>query len=172
MSFPRTEGQIPIYYNYFNTGRPAPDNSPNSNYRSGYIDLQKSPKFSFGYGLSYTSFKYEGLKLNDSVMTTGKNIEVSFTLTNTGKVAGEEVAQLYIRDNVASLVRPVKELKAFEKVFLKPGESKVIHFTIDTEKLSFYNQKLEWKAEPGTFTVMIGTASDDIQLQMAFQLID
>ena len=172
MSFPRTEGQIPIYYNYFNTGRPAPDNSPNSNYRSGYIDLQKSPKFSFGYGLSYTTFKYEGLKLSDSVMSSGKNIEVSFTLTNTGKVAGEEVAQLYIRDHVASLVRPVKELKAFEKVFLKPGESKVIHFTMDTEKLSFYNQKLEWKAEPGTFTVMIGTASDDIQLQMAFQLID
>jgi len=172
MSFPRTEGQIPIYYNYFNTGRPAPDNSANSNYRSGYIDLQKSPKFSFGYGLSYTTFKYEGLKLSDSVMSTGKNIEVSFTLTNTGKVAGEEVAQLYIRDNVASLVRPVKELKAFEKVLLKPGESKVVHFTIDRDKLSFYNQKLEWKAEAGTFTLMIGTASDNIQLQTTFQLID
>ena len=172
MSFPRTEGQIPIYYNYFNTGRPAPDNSANSNYRSGYIDLQKSPKFSFGYGLSYTTFKYEGLKLSDSVMSTGKNIEVSFTLTNTGKVAGEEVAQLYIRDNVASLVRPVKELKAFEKVLLKPGESKVVHFTIDMDKLSFYNQKLEWKAEAGTFTLMIGTASDNIQLQTTFQLID
>lgn len=172
MSFPRTEGQIPIYYNYLNTGRPAPDNNQMPNYRSGYIDLQKSPKFAFGYGLSYTTFKYEGLKLSDSVMRAGKNIEVSFTLTNTGKVSGEEVAQLYIRDNVASLVRPVKELKGFEKVALKPGESKVIHFTIDRDKLSFYNQKLEWRSEPGTFTLMIGTASDNIQLQTSFQLAD
>ncbi|HWI91640.1 MAG TPA: beta-glucosidase BglX [Flavisolibacter sp.] len=172
MSFPRTEGQIPIYYNYFSTGRPAPDNNAMPNYRSGYIDLQKSPKFAFGYGLSYTTFKYDGLKLSDSVMSAGNNIEVSFTLTNTGKVAGEEVAQLYIRDNVASLVRPVKELKAFEKVGLKPGESKIIHFTIDRDKLSFYNQRLEWKAEPGTFTLMIGTASDNIQLQSSFQLAE
>ena len=172
MSFPRTEGQIPVYYNYLNTGRPAPDNNAMPNYRSGYIDLQKSPRFAFGYGLSYTTFKYEGLKLSDSVMSAGKNIEVSFTLTNTGKVAGEEVAQLYIRDNVASLVRPVKELKGFEKVALKPGESKLIHFTIDRDKLSFYNQKLEWKAEPGTFILMIGTASDNIQLQSSFRLID
>jgi beta-glucosidase len=172
MSFPRTEGQIPIYYNYLNTGRPAPDNNAIPNYRSGYIDLQKSPRFAFGYGLSYTTFKYDGLKLSDSVMSAGKNIEVSFTLTNIGKVAGEEVAQLYIRDNVASLVRPVKELKGFEKVALKPGESKIIHFTIDRDKLSFYNQKLEWKAEPGTFTLMIGTASDNIQLQSSFQLVD
>jgi beta-glucosidase len=170
MSFPRTEGQIPIYYNYLNTGRPAPDNNSVPNYRSGYIDLQKSPRFAFGYGLSYTTFKYEGLKLSDSIMNAGKNIELSFTLTNTGKVAGEEVAQLYIRDNVASLVRPMKELKAFEKVFLKPGESKVIRFTIDRDKLSFYNDKLEWKAEPGTFTLMIGTSSDNIQLQTSFLL--
>jgi beta-glucosidase len=171
MTFPRTEGQIPIYYNYLNTGRPAPDNSKVVNFRSGYIDLPKSPKFSFGYGLSYTTFKYDGLKLSDTMMTAGKNIEVSFTLTNTGRVAGEEVAQLYVRDDVASLVRPVKELKGFEKVYLKPGESKVIHFTIDRDKLSFFNQKLEWKAEPGTFTVMIGTASDNILQQASFRLI-
>jgi beta-glucosidase len=172
MSFPRAEGQIPIYYNYFNTGRPAPDNNSMPNYRSGYIDLQKSPRFAFGYGLSYTTFKYEELRLSDSVMRAGKNIEVAFTLTNTGKIAGEEVAQLYIRDNVASLVRPVRELKDFKKVALKPGESKTIHFTIDRDKLSFYNQKLEWTAEPGTFTLMIGTASDNIQLQTSFQLAD
>jgi beta-glucosidase len=172
MSFPRTEGQIPVYYNYFSTGRPAPDNNAMPNYRSGYIDLQKSPRFAFGYGLSYTTFKYDGLKLSDSVMSAGKNIEVSFTLTNTGKLSGEEVAQLYIRDNVASLVRPVKELKAFEKLALRPGETKLIHFIIDRSKLSFYNQKLEWKAEPGTFSLMIGTASDNIQLQTYFQLVD
>ena len=172
MTFPRMEGQIPIYYNYFNTGRPALENTKVVNFRSGYIDLPKSPKFSFGYGLSYTTFKYEDLKLSDTVMTGKKNIQVSFTLTNTGKVAGEEVAQLYIRDNVASLVRPVKELKAFEKVYLQPGESKVIHVTIDRNKLSFYNQQLEWKAEPGIFTLMIGTASDNIQLQSPFKLIN
>ncbi|MES1222771.1 MAG: glycoside hydrolase family 3 C-terminal domain-containing protein, partial [Bacteroidota bacterium] len=172
MTFPRTEGQIPIYYNYFNTGRPAPENTKVVNFRSGYIDLPKTPKFAFGYGLSYTTFTYEGLKLSDTMMTKGKNIQVSFTLTNTGKVVGGEVAQFYIRDNVASFVRPVKELKGFEKVYLQPGESKVIHFTIDRDKLSFYNQKLEWKAEPGTFTLMIGTASDNIQLQAPFQLID
>lgn len=172
LTFPRTEGQIPVYYNYLNTGRPAPDNSANANYRSGYIDLQKSPKFSFGYGLSYTSFKYAELKLSDSVMSGGKNIELSFNLTNTGKLAGEEVVQLYIRDHVASLVRPVKELKGFEKVHLKPGETRVIRFTIDRDKLSFYNQKLEWIAEPGKFTLMIGTASDNIQLQASLQLTD
>jgi beta-glucosidase len=172
MTFPRTEGQIPIYYNYFNTGRPAPDNAATVNYRSGYIDLQKSPKFSFGYGLSYTSFKYDNLELSDTVMSGAKTIEVSFTLTNTGKVAGEEVAQFYIRDHVASLVRPVKELKGFEKVSLQPGEDKVIRFTIDRDKLSFYNEKLEWKAEAGTFTLMIGTASDNIQLQKSFELKD
>jgi beta-glucosidase len=172
MTFPRTEGQIPIHYDYFNTGRPAPENTKVVNFRSGYIDLPKTPKYAFGYGLSYTTFKYEGLKLSDSMMTKGKNIEVYFTLTNTGKVAGEEVAQLYIRDKVASLVRPVKELKGFEKVYLNPGESKVIHFKIDSDKLSFYNQKLEWKAEPGTFMVMIGAASDNIQLQSSFKLID
>jgi beta-glucosidase len=172
MTFPRMEGQIPIYYNHFNTGRPAPENTKVVNFRSGYIDLPKTPKFAFGYGLSYTTFKYDALKLSDSAITNRKHLDVSFTLTNTGKVAGEEVAQLYIRDHVASVVRPVKELKGFEKVYLMPGESKIIHFTIDRDKLSFYNQKLEWKAEPGTFTLMIGTASDNIQLQSSFQLID
>jgi beta-glucosidase len=172
ITFPRAQGQIPIYYNYLNTGRPAPDNNSMPNYRSGYIDLEKNPRFAFGYGLSYTTFRYERLKLSDSVMSGAKNIDVSFTLTNTGKVAGEEVAQLYIRDNVASLVRPIKELKGFQKVMLMPSESKVLHFTIDRDKLSFYNQQLEWKSEPGAFTLMIGTASDKIQLQSSIQLLD
>jgi beta-glucosidase len=172
VTFPRNEGQIPIYYNYLNTGRPAPDNDTKADYRSGYIDLQKSPKYAFGYGLSYTTFKYDSLQLSDSIMNSGKEIKVSFTLTNTGKRAGEEVVQFYIRDNVASVVRPVKELKGFEKVYLRPGESKTILFTIDREKLSFYNNDLKWTTEPGSFKLMIGTASDDIRLEKPFGLID
>ncbi|HEY5499758.1 MAG TPA: glycoside hydrolase family 3 N-terminal domain-containing protein, partial [Bacteroidales bacterium] len=162
LTFPRAEGQLPIYYNYLNTGRPAPDNNDFvNNYRSGYNDLQKSPKFPFGFGLSYTTFKYDALTLSTKTMNSNQTIDVSFTLTNTGTRAGEEVAQLYIRDLVGSVVRPVKELKDFQKVKLEPGESKTIHFTIDKEKLSFFNSKLEWVAEPGDFDLMIGASSAD-----------
>lgn len=171
MTFPRDEGQLPIYYNSLNTGRPANDNEGFSNYSSGYIDMQKSPRFSFGFGLSYTSFTYSDLKLSTTKMDIDKTIDVSFTLTNTGKIAGEEVVQLYLRDVVASVVRPVKELKDFRKINLKPGESKTIHFIIDKEKLAFYNSKLEWRTEPGTFKVMIGSSSADIKLTEQFELI-
>lgn len=170
MTFPLTEGQIPVYYNYFNTGRPALNDSDRF-YRSAYIDLSIYPKFAFGFGLSYTNFKYDNLKLSDSTMKPGGTIEVSFLLTNTGKYAGEEVIQLYLKDEFASVVRPVKELKDFKKVLLKPGESKTINFKIDKEKLSFYNQKLEWVAEPGTFKLMIGSSSNDIRLKKNFELI-
>lgn len=170
MTFPRTEGQIPIYYNYFSTGRPAPDDDKPARYRSGYIDLQKSPRFAFGHGLSYTTFTYSGLQLNKTAMGSGDSIVVTFKLTNSGKYAGEEVVQLYLRDEVASLVRPVKELKDFTKLLLQPGESKVVRFVINKEKLSFYNQQLQWIAEPGSFDLMIGSASDDIRLKSRFEL--
>jgi len=171
LTFPRAEGQLPIYYNYLNTGRPAPDNDEFvNNYRSGYNDLQKSPKFPFGFGLSYTTFKYDALTLSTKTMNSDQTIDVSFTLTNTGKRAGEEVAQLYIRDLVGSVVRPVKELKDFQKVKLEPGESKIIHFTLNKEKLSFFNSKLEWVAEPGDFDLMIGASSADILLKERFEL--
>jgi beta-glucosidase len=170
MSFPLTEGQIPIYYNHFNTGRPA-KNDNDRFYRSAYIDLSIYPKYEFGYGLSYTSFQYANLVVNKTKMKNDETIEVSFQLTNTGKYDGEEVAQLYIRDRVASMVRPVKELKDFQKVFLKAGESKTIQFSIDKEKLSFYNQKMEWITEPGEFDLMIGTSSEKIKLQSAFELV-
>ncbi|WP_242693245.1 glycoside hydrolase family 3 N-terminal domain-containing protein [Sabulibacter ruber] len=169
MTFPRSEGQIPIYYNYYNTGRPS-QNDQDTNYRSGYIDMVKSPQYAFGHGLSYTTFSYSNLVLSKPSMGKGETITASFTLTNTGKVAGEEVAQLYLRDVVAQPVRPVKELKGFEKVALKPGESKTITFTIDAEKLSFYNDNLEWITQPGQFQLMIGTASDNIKLQQTFEL--
>ncbi len=171
MTFPRSEGQIPIYYNYLSTGRPAKDDQ-DTHYRSGYIDMQKSPRYAFGYGLSYTTFEYSGLKLSAAKMGLNEQITVSFTLKNAGNVAGEEVAQLYLRDVVARPVQPVKELKDFQKVMLKPGESKTISFTIDKEKLSFYNEKIEWVTQPGEFRIMIGGSSDAIRLEDSFNLVD
>jgi beta-glucosidase len=170
MSFPRTEGQIPIYYNHFNTGRPA-KNDNDRFYRSAYIDLSIYPKFEFGYGLSYTNFEYADLEINKQKLQLNDTITVRFKITNTGKFAGEEVVQLYLRDKIASVVRPVKELKGFQKIYLMPGESKTISFNIDKEKLSFYNQQMQWVAEPGEFEVMIGASSEKIKLKSKFELV-
>lgn len=169
MTFPRSEGQIPIYYNYLNTGRPASDDK-NASFRSGYIDLPRSPQYAFGHGLSYTSFGYKDLRITKNQLATDESSEISFTLTNLGKFSGEEVVQLYIRDVVAQPVRPVKELKGFQKIFLKPGESKKVTFNIDKEILSFYNSQLEWVAQPGKFELGIGSSSDDIRLQGSLDL--
>ncbi|AOC94179.1 Periplasmic beta-glucosidase precursor [Flavobacterium anhuiense] len=171
MTFPREVGQVPIYYNHFSTGRPAKDEN-STNYVSAYIDLKNSPKFSFGYGLSYTTFDYSGLKLSSNKIKSNETIKVSFQLKNTGKVAGEEVVQLYLKDKFGSVVRPVLELKDFQKLKLNAGESKTIEFIIDKEKLSFYNNKLEWVAEPGDFEVMIGASSADIKLKSDFELVN
>ncbi|MBC6112086.1 beta-glucosidase BglX [Pedobacter fastidiosus] len=171
MTFPRDEGQIPVYYNYLSTGRPA-KNDQDTRYRSAYMDLPNSPKFAFGYGLSYTTFEYADLTLSAPQLKIDGKIEVSFILKNTGKYDGEEVAQLYLQDKFASVVRPVKELKEFQKVMLKAGESKKITFTINKEKLSFYNQQLKWGAEPGDFKLMIGTASNNIKLEKDFVLVE
>jgi beta-glucosidase len=171
ITFPRTEGQIPIYYNHYNTGRPAKTDS-DVNYTSAYIDLLNSPKFAFGHGLSYTSFKYDNLKLSKKSMLKTGTITVSFDLQNTGKYAGEEVAQLYLRDVVSQPVRPVKELKDFKKLMLQPGEKKTITFTINKNKLAFYNEQLQRITQPGEFRLMIGSASDDIRLQDSFELTD
>ncbi len=170
MTFPREVGQIPIYYNHYSTGRPA-KNEDSKNYVSAYIDLKNSPKFPFGYGLSYTKFNYSDLKLSSTKMKNNETIKVSFQLSNAGKVAGEEVVQLYLKDKFGSVVRPVLELKDFQKVKLNTGESKTIEFTIDKEKLSFYNNKLDWAAEPGDFEVMIGASSADIKLKSDFELL-
>ncbi|MEO7975947.1 glycoside hydrolase family 3 N-terminal domain-containing protein [Flavobacterium sp.] len=171
MTFPREIGQIPIYYNHFSTGRPAANENA-TNYVSAYIDLKNSPKYPFGYGLSYTKFNYTDLKLSAVKMKNTETIKVSFQLSNVGKVMGEEVVQLYLQDKFGSVVRPVLELKDFLKVKLNAGESKTIEFTIDKEKLSFYNNKLEWNAEPGDFELMIGTSSADIKLKSGFELVD
>jgi beta-glucosidase len=162
---------VPIYYNHFSTGRPA-KNENDTNYVSAYIDLKNSPKFPFGYGLSYTKFDYSGLKLSSAKIKSNETMKVSFQLSNVGKVTGEEVVQLYLKDKFGSVVRPVLELKDFQKVKLNAGESKTIEFTIDKEKLSFYNNKLEWTTEPGDFEVMIGASSADIKLKSDFELVN
>ncbi|MDQ0781519.1 glycoside hydrolase family 3 N-terminal domain-containing protein [Chryseobacterium sp. W4I1] len=162
MSFPRTEGQIPIYYNHYNTGRPAKNNT-DRNYVSAYIDLDNDPKFPFGYGLSYTDFKYSDMVLNSANLKGNQTLNISITVTNTGKHDGEEVVQLYIRDLFGKVVRPVKELKGFQKVFIKKGESKKVDFKLTTEDLKFYDDQLNYDWESGEFDVMIGTNSQDVQ---------
>ena len=162
MSFPRTEGQIPIYYNHYNTGRPAANDS-DVNYVSAYIDLPNSPKFCFGYGLSYTSFNYSAVSLNKTQIKANEKLEAAITITNTGNYDGEEVVQLYIRDMVASVVRPVKELKGFQKIFLKKGETKTVKFIITVDDLKFYDNELKYDWEPGEFEIMIGTNSADVK---------
>jgi glucan 1,3-beta-glucosidase len=169
MSFPRSEGQIPVYYNKFNTGRPAADDKAGG-YVSGYIDLQGSPRYPFGFGMSYTDFAFSDLRLDKTSMRMNETITVSLTLKNTGKVAGEEVVQLYLHDKVASVVRPVLELKDFQKIRLEAGESRRVTFAVDREKLSFYNPQLQWVAQPGEFELMIGTSSADIRLRANFEL--
>jgi beta-glucosidase len=163
MSFPRTEGQIPVYYNYYSTGRPA-QNDSDVNYVSAYIDLPNSPKFPFGYGLSYTNFEYSDIKLNKTKINANEKIEASITVTNTGNYDGDEVVQLYIRDKVASVVRPVKELKGFQKIFLKKSESKEVKFIITKDDLRFYNNNLKYSYEPGDFSIFIGGNSRDLKV--------
>ena len=169
ISFPRNVGQIPIFYNFYNTGRPV-TKSTDIRYKSAYIDAPNDPQYAFGHGLSYTTFTYSDLKLSTTNPQKDEMIKVSFKLTNSGKLIGEEVAQLYMQDTFASVVRPVKELKDFIKVKLKPGESKEITFEITPEKLSFYHEEKGWITEPGEFKLMIGTASNDIKLKAAFEL--
>jgi beta-glucosidase len=169
VTFPSSEGQLPISYIQYNTGKPS--KGPNDiRYKSAYIDELNTPQYAFGYGLSYTSFSYSDLKLNRTNISGDEKLELSFTLANTGERKGEEVVQLYIQDLVASVVRPLKELKGFQKIMLDSGQSKNIRFTIDRDMLSFYNEELQWTAEPGDFKIMIGAASDDIKLQTEIKL--
>ncbi|MGG1922882.1 beta-glucosidase BglX [Chryseobacterium sp. NRRL B-14798] len=162
MTFPRTEGQIPVYYNHYNTGRPAKNNT-DRNYVSAYIDLDNDPKYPFGYGLSYTDFKYSDMVLNSTNLTGNQTLNISVTVSNTGKYDGEEVVQLYIRDLFGKVVRPVKELKGFQKVFIKKGESKKIDFKLTPEDLKFYDDNLNFDWEGGEFDIMVGTDSQHVQ---------
>ena len=162
MTFPRDEGQIPIYYNYYNTGRPSKSDT-DLNYVSSYIDLPNSPKFPFGYGLSYTTFSYGDITLSTKSFKPGQTLTASIVVSNTGTYDGIETVQLYIRDLVGSIVRPVKELKGFQRVSLKAGESKTITFKITPNDLKFYSSKLVYNYEPGDFKIFIGTNSRDVK---------
>ncbi|MCL1669381.1 beta-glucosidase BglX [Elizabethkingia ursingii] len=167
MTFPRSVGQVPIYYNAKNTGRPLSDDKSDKcefeKFRSNYIDECNTPLFPFGYGLSYTSFGYSDVQLSKTQLSGNDQLTASITLTNNGKYDGNEVVQLYIRDMVGSVTRPVKELKGFQKVFLKAGESKKVSFTITPEDLKFYNSELKYDWEAGEFDIMIGTNSHDVK---------
>jgi beta-glucosidase len=163
MTFPRSVGQIPIYYNHKNTGRPYLEGGEET-YLSNYMDERNTPLFPFGYGLSYTTFQYENVKLSDTLLTgNDKILKTSIKVTNTGRTAGEETVQLYVADPVASITRPVKELKQFQKVFLQPGESKELVFNITVNDLMFFNNRLVWDWEPGKFIVYVGGNSQEVK---------
>lgn len=163
-TFPRNVGQVPIFYNHKNTGRPLnhekTENCQFEKFRSNYLDVCNTPLYPFGYGLSYTTFDYAQVKLNSQNMSKNGSIGVSVDVTNSGNYDGKEVIQLYIRDLVGSVTRPVKELKGFQKVSFKKGETRTITFTITEEDLKFYNYDLNFVAEPGEFQVFVGTNSD------------
>ena len=158
MSFPRNVGQIPIYYNHKNTGRPM---DPRQKYTSKYLDIPNDPLYPFGYGLSYTTFTYGDVTVSKKEMTGNENIEVRCNVTNSGNYDGEETVQLYVRDVVGSITRPVKELKGFQKVSLKKGETRQVVFRLTGEDLKFFNSELKWVNEPGEFQVFIGPNSRD-----------
>jgi beta-glucosidase len=159
-TFPLSVGQIPLYYNHLNTGRPM---DKNNKFSSKYLDLPNEPLYPFGYGLSYTTFGYSDIKLSKTNLKGNETLTASVTLTNIGKIAGEEVVQLYIRDPSASVSRPVKELKNFKKIMLRPGESKEVSFEIGTTDLMFYNSDLKYDWEQGEFVIYIGTNSSDVK---------
>lgn len=170
VTFPRNVGQIPIYYNHFNTGRPLQKGAWFQKFRSNYLDVPNEPLYPFGYGLSYTNFDISAPKLSKTTMTPSENITVTVDVRNTGSKAGEEVVQLYIRDMVGSIIRPVKELKGFQKIMLKAGESKTLTFTITEETLKFYNAELKHVAEPGDFKVFVGNSSENVK-EADFKLV-
>src|SRR6267142_2241581 len=168
VTFPRTVGQVPIYYNHMNTGRP-PD--ANSRYTSKYLDVPWTPQFPFGFGLSYTQFKISNLQLSAQHIRPNGNLMVSVDVENVGGRVGDEVVQLYIRDVAANLTRPVKELKGFQRVTLRPGEKQRIEFTLGPEHLGFYNREMKFVVEPGEFRVMVGSSSEDV-IEKSFEVVE
>lgn len=160
MTFPRNVGQVPIYYNHKNTGRPyLGPTDPEQKYKSRYTDVDNSPLYPFGYGLSYTTFDYSNLKLSSNQINFNDTLKISVEVSNTGNYDGEEVVQLYIKDKVGTVTRPVKELKGFKKVALKKGEKKTVEFEISSNDLRFYNIDMDFVAEPGDFEVFVGGSS-------------
>ncbi len=162
-TFPQNVGQVPIFYAHKNTGRPLAEGKWFEKFRSNYLDVSNDPLFPFGYGLSYTTFTYGDIKLSANTLTKGKSITATIPVTNNGSVGGKEVVQLYTQDLIGSITRPVKELKGFQKIYLKAGETKNVTFSIAENDLKFYNSDLKFVAEPGDFKLFIGTNSKDVK---------
>jgi beta-glucosidase len=164
ISFPAKVGQIPVYYGHKPSGG-------RSQFWGDYVDASTSPAFEFGYGLSYTTFKFSNLRVEPKRVTLAGKISVKVDIENTGSRAGEEVAQLYINDVVASITRPVKELKGFKRIALEPGETRTVEFELPTEALGFYDKDMEFTVEPGVFKAMVGRSSKDIILEDEFEVV-
>jgi beta-glucosidase len=168
VSFPRTVGQVPIYYNHMNTGRPP---EAENRYTSKYLDAPWTPLFPFGYGLSYTTFKLSNLQLSAPRIRATEKLIVSVDVENAGRRAGDEVVQLYVRDLVATMTRPVKELKGFQRVTLQPGEKRRLEFTLTSDHLGFWNREMRYVVEPGEFRVMAGSNSQDV-IEAKFEVVE
>jgi beta-glucosidase len=171
MTFPMNTGQIPIYYNSKNSGRPINPERPFEKYKSNYLDVQNAPLYPFGYGLSYTSFNYSGIKMNKPELHGNEQIVASVDITNTGDRDGVEIVQLYIRDLIGDVTRPVKELKGFKKVLIKKGETVNVTFTLSPGELSYYHQDMSFKYDPGNFELFIGTNSAESR-STRFSILD
>ncbi|MGG0824960.1 glycoside hydrolase family 3 N-terminal domain-containing protein [Paenibacillus turicensis] len=170
MSFPYALGQVPVYYNHFQTGRPMKASEPDNRYTSKYLDIPNEPLFPFGFGLSYTTFSYSELTISSDQLTKESSIEVKLTVTNTGSYAGEEVVQLYIRDISGEVVRPMKELKGFKKLMLAVGESQEVTFTITEEQLRYHHSDLSFSSDKGEFALFVGSNSRDVA-ERRFRLV-
>jgi beta-glucosidase len=162
VTFPRNVGQVPIHYDMKNTGRPYTAEKQGQKYLSRYLNTPNTPLYPFGYGLSYTTFGYSSITLDRATIRPGETLTASVTVTNTGKRAGEEVVQFYVRDLVGSVTRPVKELKGFRKIMLQPGQSERVSFTLSDRDLAFHRADMSYGAEPGAFKLFIGTSSDAV----------
>jgi beta-glucosidase len=169
-TFPRNVGQIPIYYAHKNTGRPYGNSSDFEKFKSNYLDVSNSPLYPFGYGLSYTTFTYSDIRLDRNTLDEKGTLRASIDISNTGNYDAEETVQLYIQDLVGSVTRPVKELKGFQKIFLKKGEQKTVNFNIKVDDLKFFDNNLNYVAEPGNFKVYIGSNSRDVK-EKEFELL-
>lgn len=164
-TFPRSVGQLPLFYNHLNTGRPDPDNSTFNRYSSNYLDTTNEPLYPFGYGLSYTRFTYGDMHLSSETLSENGDLTVSVTVSNVGNYDGYEIVQLYLHDIYAEIARPIKELKGFGRIFLRKGESREVKFIITAADLKFYNSELQYLYEPGEFDVMVGPNSRDVQIK-------
>ena len=170
MSFPYSVGQVPLYYNSFNTGRPISTSQHSDRFLSRYLDVPNEPLYPFGYGLSYTKYDYSNLSLSSKVLNDEMTITISVDIQNSGAMAGIEIVQLYIQDKVGSVVRPIKELKGFKRIYLRSREKRKVTFEISEEMLRFYNKNLCYQSEKGDFRVFVGHSSQEY-LEADFTLI-